>query len=316
MHKTELPFPPMVLMQFKCYIAVGFGKALGIYLIGKERLFNHFLELRAAPTEIVTLHNQGNRIVVGDSQQGITMFSFKSEDNSLLLVADDTTRPGTICSTMVDYQTVAAGDRFGNLWIVRCPDKTSTCGDQKDREDPSEQVRDGRYKMDLKAHFYVHDIPMSIKKTALTTDGEKILVWSGSQGTIGALIPVTTEKDVTFFGDLQYIMRSFDFPLAGRNHAGFRSNHEPVKDVIDGDMCERFLRLSSNEKEKIAMFMELEVTEIEKKIKVCLFTDDAAQRWLSLTSMFRTYDSDQLFEGSQQALANGIESENTNKIQD
>ena len=35
-------------------------------------------------------------------------------------------------------------------------------------------------------------------------------------------------------------MRQEQPPLAGRDHLAFRSFYFPVKDVIDGDLCEQY----------------------------------------------------------------------------
>jgi splicing factor 3B subunit 3 len=32
-------------------------------------------------------------------------------------------------------------------------------------------------------------------------------------------------------------------PISGRDHVTFRSSYAPVKDVVDGDLCEMFTQL-------------------------------------------------------------------------
>ena len=70
---------------------------------------------------IMTLNTQGSRILVGDAQESISYAVYKAPENRLLIFADDTSPRWTTASTMVDYQTVAAGDKFGNLFVNRLP---------------------------------------------------------------------------------------------------------------------------------------------------------------------------------------------------
>ena len=47
-------------------------------------------------------------------------------------------------------------------------------------------------------------------------------------------------EDWDFFSHLEMHMRQEQPPLAGRDHLAFRSFYFPVKDVIDGDLCEQY----------------------------------------------------------------------------
>jgi splicing factor 3B subunit 3 len=68
---------------------------------------------------IVSLNVMGPRIIVGDMQESLYFATYKAPEKRILVFADDTSPRWTTCSTMVDYQTVAAGDRFGNVFINR-----------------------------------------------------------------------------------------------------------------------------------------------------------------------------------------------------
>lgn len=56
----------------------------------------------------------------------------------------------------------------------------------------------------------------------------------------GALVPFTSREDVDFFQHLEMHLRQENPPLTGRDHLAFRGSYLPVKDVIDGDLCEQF----------------------------------------------------------------------------
>ena len=121
-HKTKVEEPPLALIPFQGRLLAGVGKVIRIYDLGLRQLLRKS-QAEIAPTLIVSLQTQGNRIIVGDVQQGLTYVVYKPESNKLLAFADDTVNRWTTCTAMVDYESVAGGDRFGNLWILRCPEK-------------------------------------------------------------------------------------------------------------------------------------------------------------------------------------------------
>jgi splicing factor 3B subunit 3 len=54
------------------------------------------------------------------------------------------------------------------------------------------------------------------------------------------------------FQQLELALRTDDKPLAGRDHLAYRGYYIPVKGAIDGDLCERFLLLPNDVKQRIA----------------------------------------------------------------
>ena len=53
-------------------------------------------------------------------------------------------------------------------------------------------------------------------------------------------MPFTSREDVDFFLHLEMHLRQDHPPLAGRDHLAYRGSFVPVKDTIDGDLCEQF----------------------------------------------------------------------------
>ncbi|KAK0623436.1 Pre-mRNA-splicing factor rse-1 [Immersiella caudata] len=268
-HKTKVEEPPMALIPFQGRLLAGLGKTLRIYDLGLRQLLRKS-QADVAPHLIVSLQTQGSRIIVGDVQQGLTYVVFKHESNKLIPFCDDTINRWTTCTTMVDYESVAGGDKFGNLWIMRCPEKVSAEADEPGSEIHLIHARDYLHgapnRLNLMAHFYTQDLPTSICKTNLVVGGQDVLLWSGIQGTIGVLIPFVGREDVDFFQNLENHMRSEDPPLAGRDHLIYRGYYVPVKGTIDGDLCERFSLLPNDKKQMIAGELDRSVREIERKI--------------------------------------------------
>ncbi|KUI59851.1 Pre-mRNA-splicing factor rse1 [Cytospora mali] len=268
-HKTKVEEPPMALMPFQGRLLAGIGKTLRIYDLGLRQLLRKS-QAEVSPQLIVSLEAQNNRIVVGDVQQGITYVVYKPETNKLIPFVSDTISRWVTSTTMVDYESVAGSDKFGNVWILRCPEKASLEADEPGSEVHLTHARPylhaTPHRTELMAHFYTQDLPTSICKTSLVVGGQEVLLWGGIQGTIGVLIPFVSREDVDFFQSLEQHMRAEDPPLAGRDHLMYRGYYAPVKGVIDGDLCERYSLLPNDKKAMIAGELDRSVREVERKL--------------------------------------------------
>lgn len=237
-HKTKTEQPPSALLAFQGRLLAGIGNELRIYDLGLKQLLRK-CQAQVVPNLIVGLQTQGSRIIVSDVQESIVYVVYKYQDNRLIPFVDDVVARWTTCTTMVDYETVAGGDKFGNLWLLRCPQKVSEEAD----EDSSggHLVHERQYlqgapnRLALMCHFYPQDIPTSMQKTQLVAGGRDVLVWTGLQGTLGILVPFVSREDVDFFQTLEQHLRGEEAPLAGRDHLIYRSYYVPVKGMIDGD---------------------------------------------------------------------------------
>lgn len=270
-HKTKVEQPPLALLGFQGRLLAGIGPDLRIYDLGMRQLLRK-CQAQITPRVIVGLQTQGSRIIVSDVQESVTYVVYKYQENALIPFADDIIPRWTTCTTMVDYETVAGGDKFGNIWLLRCPTKASEEAD----EDGSgaHLIHERQYlqgapnRLSLVIHFYSQDIPTSIQKTQLVAGGRDILVWTGLQGTVGMFVPFITRDDVDFFQTLEMQLASQNPPLAGRDHLIYRGYYAPCKGVIDGDLCETFLLLPNDKKQAIAGELDRSVREIERKISV------------------------------------------------
>ncbi|KAI1914056.1 pre-mRNA-splicing factor rse1 [Ophidiomyces ophidiicola] len=270
-HKTKVESPPQALLPFQGRLIAGIGTDLRIYDLGMKQLLRK-CQAEVTPRMIVGLQTQGSRIVVSDVQESVTYVVYKFQENRLIPFADDMIPRWTTCTAMVDYETVAGGDKFGNLWLLRCPQKASEEAD----EDGSgaHLIHERQYlqgapnRLGLVVHYYPQDIPTSLQKTQLVAGGRDIVVWTGLQGTIGLLIPFVSRDDVDFFQSLEMQLTSQNPPLAGRDHLIYRSYYAPAKGTIDGDLCETYFTLPNDKKLMIAGELDRSVREIERKISV------------------------------------------------
>ena len=70
------------------------------------------------PNMIVRIEAMGRRVYVSDVQESIFMVRYKSAENQLIIFADDTQPRWITTTTILDYNTVATADKFGNIAVV------------------------------------------------------------------------------------------------------------------------------------------------------------------------------------------------------
>ncbi|KAF7328928.1 Pre-mRNA-splicing factor RSE1 [Mycena venus] len=191
-------------------LLAGIGKALQIYDIGKQKLLRK-AENHSFATTIVTLNVQGSRIVVGDMQQSLLFVAYKEAPESrLIVVADDTQTRWTACSTMLEYTTAVAGDRFGNIFVNRLD---SVVSDEVDRDFTGDdimreksQLNGAPHKTQMVAHFHVGDLVTCVHKVALVAGVREVILYTGLHGTMGVLVPLVAEQDVEFLSGLEQLI--------------------------------------------------------------------------------------------------------------
>lgn len=204
-------------------------------------------------------------------QESVVYAVYKAPENRLLIFADDPQPRWVTASVMVDYMTVAAGDKFGNVFVNRLDQKIS---DQID-EDPTGAgilhekniLMGAPHKTKMLTHFHVGDVVTSIHRVALVAGGREVLLYTCLHGTIGILVPFISKEDVDFISTLEQHMRSEKLSLVGRDHLAWRGYYAPVKSVVDGDLCEQFARLPATKQSAIAGELDRTVGEVLKKLE-------------------------------------------------
>lgn len=220
---------------------------------------------------IVTIHTQGDRIVIGDIQESVTYATYKNRENRIIIFADDTIPRWITCTTMVDYDTVVGGDKFGNFFVDRLPASTSEEVD----EDPTGNrllyekgyLQGAPHKVTHLCEYHVGETLTSINRTTLVAGGKEVLCYTTILGGIGVFIPFINREDVDFFQNLEMHLRENAPPLCGRDHLSYRSYYIPVKNVIDGNLCEQYNLLPYERKAMIAEELDKTVSEVSKKIE-------------------------------------------------
>ncbi|RCH93139.1 pre-mRNA-splicing factor rse1, partial [Rhizopus stolonifer] len=269
-HRTPIDQVPHALLAFQGRLLVGAGKALRIYDMGKKKMLRK-CETKTFPNCIVSLHNQGHRIIATDVQESVHYVIYKHADNRLVIFADDTVPRWMTASTMVDYDTIAGGDKFGNFFVTRLPHNISreidedTTGNRIYHE--KGYLQGAPNKVESACEYFAGDIITSIHRTALLSGGREVLLTTSLLGAISIYVPFLSKEDVEFFQMLEMHMRAEASPLAGREHLLYRSYYAPVKNVIDGDLCEQYNALPAEKRRMIAEELERSVADVQKKIE-------------------------------------------------
>ncbi|TMW43028.1 hypothetical protein DOY81_011890 [Sarcophaga bullata] len=115
--------------------------------------------------------------------------------------------------------------------------------------------------------FHVGEIIMSLQKSTLIPGGSEAMIYTTLSGTVGAFVPFTSREDFDFFQHLEMHMRNENPPLCGRDHLSYRSAYYPVKNVIDGDLCEQYLSIDPAKQKSIAADMMRTPNQVCKKLE-------------------------------------------------
>ncbi len=161
------------------------------------RLLNVFPRRRSG-SAIVSLNTQGLRIIVGDMQESVHFTVYKQPENRLLIFADDLQPRWTTTTVMVDYTTIAVGDKFGNIFVNRLDLKVS---DQVDK-DPTgaghpareEHTHGFSARDNALARYHVGDIVTGLHKVSLVAGGREVMLFTCLHGTIGILVRSSRRK--------------------------------------------------------------------------------------------------------------------------
>lgn len=269
-HRTPVDGVPTALCQFQGRLLVGIGQILRIYDLGKKKLLRK-CENKNFPNTIMAIHTYGDRIYVADMQESFHYVKYRRDENQLYTFADDSCSRWLTATLHIDFDTMAGADKFGNVYFIRLPHDVS----EEIEDDPTggkikwEQgkLNGAPNKVEEIIQFHVGDVVTCLQKASLIPGGGESVLFGTVMGSIGALLPFQSREDVDFFSHLEMHLRQEHPPLCGREHMGFRSAYFPVKDVIDGDLCEQYPTLAPDLQRKIADELDRTPGEILKKLE-------------------------------------------------
>lgn len=269
LHKTEVEDVPTAMIGFQGKLLVGVGKCLRMFDLGKKKLLKK-CENRSFPCAIVKLQTQGDRIFVGDVSESIHFVKYRKLENTLNIFADDTFPRFVTSLTILDYNTVAGVDKFGNVFTLRLPqeaneDATSNSGARLMWHQGL--LNGAPNKLEQLTNYYLGEAGTSVVKCALKAEGKELLLVSTITGGLFAFMPSKTKEEVSFFQHLEMFMRQEYSNLCQRDHLSYRSYFQPVKSTIDGDLCEMYSTLPLAKQKEFAEDIDRSPAEIIKKLE-------------------------------------------------
>lgn len=225
LHKTVVEDVPSAITSYQGRVLIGVGKLLRIYDLGKKKLLRK-CENKHISNYIVTIQTIGNRIIVGDVQESFHFVRYKREENQLIIFADDTFPRWITCACLLDYDTVAGADKFGNIVNIRL---TPDANDDVD-EDPTGNrslwdrgwCSGAAQKAEICTSFHIGETILSLQKVTLIPGGSESMVYTTLSGSIGMLVPFASHEDHDFFQHLEMHMRAEYPSLCGRDHMSYR----------------------------------------------------------------------------------------------
>ncbi|XP_074601621.1 splicing factor 3b subunit 3 [Brevipalpus obovatus] len=270
LHVTPVEDIPYSICPFQGRVLISVGKLLRVYDLGRKKLLRK-CENKHFSFCIVSVQAMGSRIYVCDVQESVYFVRYKHSDNQLVIFADDTTPRWVTASCLLDYHTVAVGDKFGNISVLRIPHGASDDVD----EDPTgvKSLWDRGWlggasqKVEAICNFHVGEIVHSLQKTTLIPGLSELILYTTLSGAVGVLVPFQSQDEHDFFQSLEMHMRAEASPLCGRDHLSFRSYYYPVKNVIDGDLIEQFNMIDLNKQKAIADDLNCIPAEVSKKLE-------------------------------------------------
>jgi len=260
--------PVLSLVHFQGRLLVGIGRTVRLYEMGKRQLLKK-CELRGLPAMVKTLQAAGDRAYVGDMMQSIQFLRYDSTGNRLVLVAKDRNPRPVTCTELLDINTVAVGDKFGNVSILRLPrgadvgaiDITGT----RALWDSSRE--DATPKLETLCTYHVGEVVTSMTRASLVAGGAESLIYVTVTGRVGAFVPFTSREDVEFYTSLEGYLRAEAPRPTGRDPQAYRSYYAPMKHVVDGDLCDAYGQLPYDARQKIAERLDRSVGEVMKKLE-------------------------------------------------
>jgi splicing factor 3B subunit 3 len=268
-HRTSVDDGPVLaLSHFQGRLLVGIGRSLRLYEMGRRQLLRK-CELRGLPTFVKTLQTVGDRAYVGDMMQSVQIVRYEATSNRLVLIANDPSPRPIVCQELLDWNTVAVGDKFGNVSVLRLPR-----GADANAIDPTghralwdSSRLDTTPKLELLCQYYVGEVVTSMTRSSLVAGGPESLIYATVSGRIGALVPFTSRDDVDFYTQLESCLRADAERPTGRDPQEYRSYYAPSMHAVDGDLCDSFNALPYEAQSKIADGLDRTIGAIKKKLE-------------------------------------------------
>ncbi|KAL7720928.1 Pre-mRNA-splicing factor rse-1 [Entamoeba marina] len=254
-NKVESPVRSMC--EFRGSFVAGVGNVLRLYEIGKKTILKK-AEQKGFSSDIAQLHCVNDKLILTGVSDGFSFIRYIDVSHKFDVYADSLPR-WVVAVAPLDETTVLASDKFGSVFIYEIPptvSKTALSPFSTVLQPQKFLYHGSSYKAVTVTHFFIGDIVTAFARCSLVPGSPPVLLYGTLTGALGALVPLQNQRDADFYQHLELHMRVHWNNPTKRNHISFRSSILPVKDTVDGDLCELFDELNDEAKQQIADEME------------------------------------------------------------
>lgn len=262
-HSTPLDYSCRALAPYRGFLLAGVGNRLVEYDLGRKRLLRQVAVVLNGSITVIRVSRDINVWLCAGRHIVLLV--------DLVVIADDPISRATTFLETLDASTVVCGDKFGSICILRLPQEaehliTDSHG-VRIVDVQKSRLNGSAFKIELVAQFYVDDAITALYRTTLVPGGSEAIIYTGMQGTVGALVPFESFADYKFASKLEYHLREdFGLSLVGRDHLSFRGYYAPSRNVIDVDFCKEFSTLNHDDRSDIAEKIGSTSFEIDQRL--------------------------------------------------
>ena len=281
LHETFVGVKVYCMESFREKLLLPVNNVIVLYTVGKSQILKKsFTFLPSSITKVVSLDVfQDSQLAVADVRESVTVCVFHEPVNQFLLLADDIIKKFCVSVKFLDHKTVLVSDKFGGVSTLRVPEdaddlevfiiknypniatNTNDPGQIKfeTNNDSLVNIMDCPLKLTLQNHIFYDDIIMHWHVIDMCNMSDRsVIIGLGLQGSLLAMIPLLTKKEVQVLKNLSDTLRLYDLKKcdlklnhSGRDHLLYTSITGPSRNIIDGDYCETFYLLSSNQQTEL-----------------------------------------------------------------
>ena len=304
LHKTEMPDVPLALAAFQRRLLVGVGRSVRLYELGKRRLLKKS-DTKGLPGTVcsITCIPHSERIVVGDLTNGFSFLHLSQATRAFSVFSDSALPRFLTAHALLDRDTVAGADKFGNVFVSRLPAALQLMGGGSGSALSSVDVElasmAGRHSKQATAGGYssiapqhqleelaafhldsvvtamvkvnLHPAAASASNAAASASTSKlspsVLLVATLSGGLHAFLPLASVDEVELLTHLEMHLRHALPSLTARDHLAHRSAFMPVKGVLDGQLIEQFHRLARDKKAAIAHELVSTAHDVNKTLE-------------------------------------------------
>lgn len=260
-------------------LLVGTTNKLRLYSLGKKQLLRK-TEFGPFPSPVTSIEViSAQRIVIGTLRDSLFLLGLDEQSSKFSLLVDDALPRWIVSTKVLDGRTVAAGDKFGNVFVLRAPSE-ALLGSTSKSASSTTVMPEAAFQWNTVAHFYVGDTVVKLMKSILIPGGDYVLFYVGVMGSIGCFLPMQRQSDIelgqqlqNFIGDHADGVSDSDPNVAVgpglflRSFRKFRGYYQPSVGVVDGDLCQLFNSLEKSLQDDFAETVDVPAPSVWRRLQ-------------------------------------------------